>query len=110
MKLPHKLKRRLGYVLYAAIFLIGITLLFLPGDYFDEGQSLCVSVLLFDMECYGCGMTRAIQHLLHFDFSKAYELNKLSFIVLPLMIYLFISSFWKFHKEEPTNNDPNLKS
>lgn len=65
-----------------------VTLLILPATYFDTGRATCVSVLLFDIECYGCGMTRAIQHLLHLDFEAAYQFNKLSFIVLPLSVIM----------------------
>ena len=75
------------YKLYLLILiLIPITLLILPVDYFDTGKSVCFSVVFFDNECYACGMTRAIQHLIHFDFSIGYEYNKLSIIVLPLLI------------------------
>lgn len=70
------------------VILTGIILLFLPANLFDNGQSICVSVLLFDKQCYGCGMTRAIQHLIHFEFEKAYDFNKLSFIVLPLSLFM----------------------
>lgn len=83
----------------AGLALIGITLLVLPGNYFDEGQAMCVSVLLFDMECYGCGMTRAIQHMLHFDFTAAYEFNKLSFVVLPLAVGMIVWELQRLYKK-----------
>jgi hypothetical protein len=78
---------------------VGVTLLILPAGYFDEGQAMCISVLLLDMECYGCGMTRAIQHLLHFDFEAAYEFNKLSFIVLPLAVGMTIWELQRLYKK-----------
>ena len=69
------------------LLIIPVTLFFiLPANYFDEGQSICLSVLLFEKNCFACGMTRAIQHLIHLDFSIAWEFNKLSFVVLPLLI------------------------
>ena len=58
----------------------------LPADFFDSGQSLCLSVQIFGQTCYGCGITRAIQHALHFEFKQAYALNPLVAIVLPLLI------------------------
>lgn len=58
----------------------------LPADFFDSGQSLCLSVQLFGQTCYGCGITRAIQHALHLDFKMAYAFNPLVAIVLPLLI------------------------
>ena len=75
------------YKLYLVILiLIPTVLLILPANFFDTGNSICFSVVFFDNECYACGMTRAIQHLIHFDFSIGYEYNRLSVIVLPLLI------------------------
>ena len=75
-----------------------IVLLILPADYFDKGQSICVSVLLFDKNCYACGMTRAIQHLIHLDFQQASEFNKLS-LVLPLLIVSYYNTLKKVYKK-----------
>jgi drug/metabolite transporter (DMT)-like permease len=91
-----KLKRKLTWVLFIAIFLIGVILIFLPKDYFDEGQSVCLSVVFFDLKCYGCGMTRAIQHLIHLDFKEAFEYNKLSIIVFPLLVFMISKEFYAF--------------
>ncbi|MAJ07174.1 MAG: hypothetical protein CL827_10010 [Crocinitomicaceae bacterium] len=62
--------------LYKIVFLIPLlifplVLFILPSNFFDEGESVCLSVTLFNMECYGCGMTRAVMHFIHFDFIKA---------------------------------------
>ena len=65
-------------------------LFFLPADYFDTGQSICPSVLFFDLECLGCGLTRGIMHLINLDFQTAWQFNKLSFIILPIGILLWI--------------------
>ena len=66
-----------------------LVLFLLPADFFDTGESICLSVQLFDMQCYGCGMTRAIQHLIHFDFHDAYEYNKLSFLVVFVLLIVW---------------------
>ena len=80
------------YKLYLAILiLIPIVFLVLPADFFDKGESICLSVLLFDSECYACGLTRAIQHLIHLDFLIGYEYNKLSIIVLPVLILSYFN-------------------
>jgi len=88
------------YVLYL-LFLIVIPLIFiiLPINFFDSGDSICLSVVFFNKECYGCGMTRAIQHLIHLDFNGAYQLNKLSFFVLPTLIYLLLKEIKKVSKK-----------
>ena len=78
------------YRLYLIILvLIPILLFLLPADFFDTGNSICLSILFFDSECYACGITRAIQHLIHFDFLIAYEYNKLSIIILPLLTFSY---------------------
>lgn len=79
------------YRTYLFILLITpIILIILPADYFNEGQSVCLSILLLDKSCYACGMTRAIQHLIHLDFTTAWEFNKLSFIVMPLLTLSYL--------------------
>jgi hypothetical protein len=69
-------------------------LVFLPIDYFDRGQSICLSKMLAGVECYACGMTRGIMHLIHFDFEGAWQFNKLSFIVLPMLFPLWLKSVY----------------
>lgn len=93
-------KRRLAIITFAVLTLIFFYLLYLPADYFDHGDPKCVSVIFFDVECYGCGMTRAIQHLLHADFVGAWEFNKLSFIVLPLAVYMIATSLLKVMRKK----------
>ena len=75
---------------------IPITLWVLPSDFFDTGQSISVFAW-FGIEdlVYSTGMTRAIMHLMHFDFGTASEYNKLSFIVLPLLIMYWLKLFLK---------------
>ena len=87
-------------IVYLALLLIGpILLLLLGSNFFDKGQSICLSVLLLDKSCFGCGMTRAVQHLIHLDFNKAYYFNKLSFIVLPLLIFLWYKEVLNVYKK-----------
>jgi len=72
--------------------LIPFLLLLLPATYFDSGQSLCPSKLLLDKECPGCGITRSVQHAIHFNFKTAWEYNKLIVLVLPLLIYFWTTT------------------
>ena len=79
------------HTIYLSVLVITpIILLLLPGNYFDSGESLCLSVILLEKECFACGMTRAIQHLIHLDFNLAWNYNKLSFIVLPLLVTSYL--------------------
>jgi len=88
-------KKVLAKVGLGLLILAFAYLLYLPANYFDEGQSICLSVVLLDTQCYGCGMTRGIQHLIHGEFSAAWEFNKLSFIVFPLASFLFSFEIYK---------------
>ena len=87
------------YIKLILLILIPIMLLILPANFFDNGKSVCLSVMLLDIECYGCGITRAIMHLIHFDFQDALYYNSLSFIVLPLLIYVWQDIFRKGIKQ-----------
>ncbi len=78
------------YCLLIVLIAIPIFLIALPGSYFDEGTAKCLSVLIFNMECYGCGMTRAIMHLIHLDFESAAYYNPLSFIVFPVLSIVYL--------------------
>ena len=93
------MKRFLLILYLLVLILIPIVLIVLPADFFDKGDSICLSVFLFDSECYACGMTRAIQHLIHFDFSVAYAYNKLSIFVLPLLIISYSEQIIKTFKK-----------
>lgn len=84
------------FVVYATpivLLILPIILLLLPADFFDNGKPICLSVVFFNAECYGCGMTRAIMHLIHFDIDGAIDYNLLSFIVLPFLVILWVIYF-----------------
>ena len=85
------MKNKYLKIYLAVLLVIPLVLLLLPSTFFDTGDSVCISVVLFDSECYACGLTRAIQHFIHFDFSIGYEYNKLSIFVFPLLIICYFS-------------------
>lgn len=74
---------------------VPIILLVLPADFFDgDGFVVCPSRLLFDVECLGCGMTRAGMHLIHFDVESALFYNSLSVVVVPIFAFLWAKWAW----------------
>lgn len=73
---------------------VPVVLLVLPPTFFDEGRVVCMSRLLFDVECLGCGMTRASMHLIHGDMESALFYNGLSLIVTPLFAFLWAKWAW----------------
>jgi hypothetical protein len=70
-------------------------LYFYPKSLLDNGIELCLSKNLFGKECIGCGMTRAIIKILHFDFKAAYDLNYRVVIVFPLLAYIWLKTIIK---------------
>lgn len=84
-----KFRLTITVIKLTVIVFIPVVLLVLPADFFDKGQSICLSRLLLDQECYACGLTRGIMHLIHFQFENAWDYNMLSFIVLPLLIIIW---------------------
>lgn len=90
-----KNKKHIGIALLLLLAAFGLTLILLPADYFDTGTPMCLSVILFDINCYGCGMTRGVMHLIHLEFTKAWEFNKLSFIVFPLLVGMIL---WEIYQ------------
>ncbi len=84
MQLPNSI---LGVFKATGLIAIPVALFILPKDFFNEGPSISVFAW-FGVEdfVYSTGMTRAVMHLLHFDYETAAEFNKLSFIVLPILI------------------------
>lgn len=84
-------RKKLEWLWLAALLLFPIVLWILPSTFFDgpDGVVVCPSRLFFNIECYGCGMTRAITHLHHGELEDAVYYNFLSPIV-----YLVLVALW----------------
>ena len=91
------MKNKFYYNIALLCFLVvfPFILLILPANFFDNGKSICLSQILAGEECFGCGMTRGIMHLIHLEFEEAFAYNMLSFIVLPLLCLIWIMRFIK---------------
>ncbi len=94
------MKLRFAFNIARIVFIVAvpIVLLVLPADFFDGGESICLSQVLFNMSCYACGMTRACMHLIHFEFEEAYAYHMLSFLVVPLLAIVWVQWFLKEFK------------
>jgi hypothetical protein len=76
--------------------LLFITLIILKPEFLinnQEGVSNCIHFKLFGFECPGCGLTRAIYHLIHLNFHIALLLNPTVILVFPIVILELISLF-----------------
>ncbi len=84
---------------FAALLIFPFILWILPGDFFDnDGIVLCPSKLFFNIECYGCGITRSVMHMHHFQFDDAIFYNALGVIVYPGLIVTWTIWVWKAGK------------
>lgn len=70
----------------AAVALAGLAVI--PVRWVEAGPVLCPIKLIFGRECFGCGMTRALAHLLHGDLPGALGYHWASVAVLPLLLML----------------------
>ena len=61
-----------------------------PEGWIMQGHSICLVHNLFGVECWGCGMTRALYSLMHLRFADAWHLNRAVVIVAPLLAYVWI--------------------
>ena len=72
--------------------ILPIILFFIPLEWLNKQHSICLIKNIFGIECFGCGITRAIIAGVQLDFTKAMEYNKMVIVVLPLFIYEWIKN------------------
>jgi len=78
-----------------ALFLLPFSLSMLSLDRLESKQSICLFKNLFGIECYGCGITKAVIASVQLDFIRAFTYNKLIVIVMPLIFYLWAKEIIK---------------
>jgi len=84
------MRKKIYWIWLLALLLFPFILWFLPADSFDgTGRVMCLSRLLFDVECIGCGITRAIMHFHHLQFEDAIYYNFGVVLVYPFLIWLW---------------------
>jgi hypothetical protein len=88
--MKHTILKYWQFTWLSMLLIFPLVLWILPQDFFDNGDTkLCLSVILFNRECYGCGLTRGVMHFHHFNYTDAIYFNPLVIIVYPLLVYLW---------------------
>ncbi len=82
-------KNYIQWIWLVFLLLTPIVLWILPADFFDTGQSICLSKILFNIECLGCGMTRAVMHFHHLEFNEAIFYNTGVVAVFPALVVVW---------------------
>ena len=84
----------LGLVVLYFIFSVLLNILF-GLDYLIP----CLWKTFFGIECSGCGVTSSIIEILKGNFQFAWEINKLTFLVFPLLLFYSIKEvFFEIYK------------
>ncbi len=84
------MQRTIHWLWLAALVLGPLVLWALPVDFFNHGNGLsCPSKTLLDLECLGCGMTRAVMHVHHLELMEGFFYNAGVVVVYPFLIWLW---------------------
>lgn len=71
----------------------------IPRHWIYEGHSICLFRNLFGIECWGCGMTRALFSVLDLHFMAAWNYNRAVVIVVPMLIILWGRELDRLYRE-----------
>ena len=87
---PKRSKRIFNKLSFSVILVLPILLYLVPLDWLNKQHTICLFKNIFGLDCYGCGITRAVLSALHLNFKDAINYNIMVVIVLPLLIYIWI--------------------
>lgn len=72
----------------AVLAVVPIVWASVPISFLERAPQVCLWRRM-GLYCWGCGMTRAIASTLRGDWTRAWDYNHLSLIVVPLLTYLW---------------------
>jgi hypothetical protein len=70
---------------FILVFVLLVIFYNIPKNYLGDTYPICLYRIIFNQNCWGCGTTRAIWSIIHFNFNQAFEYNKLIIITFPLL-------------------------
>ncbi len=89
----------MGKLSFILILVLPILLYLVPIEWLNKQHTICLFKNIFGIDCYGCGITRAVFSSLHLKFETAFAYNKMVVIVFPLLIYIWIKTTRSFYKK-----------
>ena len=84
-------------ILLAALIAAPILAAWLPLAALERAPSVCL-VRRIGVECWGCGMTRAVASAARGDFDRAWEYNPRVVVVAPLLAFIWARSLRAAHR------------
>jgi len=73
--------------------LLTLLLFIFAIDYRAQGDfTLCLFKNITGRDCPGCGVLRGISAVLHLDFARAYALNRMNIVIIPLLGFFLRAS------------------
>jgi hypothetical protein len=96
-------------IIYTENKKVRISMLFFAGyllwqlDYtqIETNSTLCLFHALSGKYCYGCGFLKGVAACMHLNFSKAWQLNPLNSITIPLITYLVVKEIFLIDRKLP---------
>jgi hypothetical protein len=101
-----------NFSLLQAILAIGVlalpfALFFVPMNWLEGHGTICLFKNIFGIECWGCGITRAVVSVVQFEFKRAIEYNWKVVIVFPILCWIWFNylknCFFNFFKKGGLN-------
>jgi hypothetical protein len=96
---PIVIIRAFNQISFLVILVFPFLLYLIPLDWLNKQHTICLFKGIFGIDCYGCGITRAVLSGVQLDFDSAINYNKMVIIVLPLLIYKWLKTAISFYKK-----------
>lgn len=88
-------RRAVGRRMWMVIWIAIPATFFVLGLLDWQPPPLCMWSRFFHIRCPGCGLTHAALDLCRLDFSGAWRHNPLSWVVVPLVGFLYLRWGWR---------------
>jgi hypothetical protein len=85
----------------ALLLLLPLLFWLLPTAWLERGPSLCLVTRITGKACPGCGTLRSLSALAHGNVRRAWQYNRLVFIVAPLLGFIWGKELLKSSQPSP---------
>jgi len=86
----------------ALLVFVGHLIWHLDYTQIETNSTLCLFHALSGKYCYGCGFLKGVAACMHLNFIKAWQLNPLNIITIPLITYLVVKEIFLIDRLLPS--------